>query len=158
MQATNRAAESRGGSVVSGEIEWRLHATFFLVAASVLSLAWILRLDRDGQVVTPMWEVALPQSCMFRRLTGYDCAGCGLTRSFICVARGQLVRAGGFNPAGPLVFAFVLAQIPYRLIQLGRIKLGKEPLRCPGAYIVLGMLVVALLGQWLFRMMGGWTA
>lgn len=46
--------------------------------------------------------------CAFRRLTNLPCAGCGLTRSFCSMAKGDLPRAVAFHPLGPLVFAATL--------------------------------------------------
>jgi hypothetical protein len=43
--------------------------------------------------------------CVFRNLTGLPCMGCGLTRSFCALAKGEAVRAFAFHPLGPLVFA-----------------------------------------------------
>ena len=43
--------------------------------------------------------------CVFRTVTGYDCPGCGLTRSFQAMWRGDLRRAWERHPGGPIAFA-----------------------------------------------------
>jgi hypothetical protein len=60
--------------------------------------------------------VLLPDTCMSRRVLGISCPGCGLTRSFASTAHGDLERAFGHNLMGPILFAFCVLQIPYRLI------------------------------------------
>lgn len=139
-------------------LDLRSHVIFLVTAALVLWLTMFLDLNRKGQVVLPVLELALPSACSFQRLTGYDCAGCGLTRSFLCISRGQLRQACSFNPAGPLIFALVVAQLPYRMTQILRIRCGQAPLRFPGAAGMLWFVVAALLGQWIVRALGGWIA
>jgi hypothetical protein len=56
----------------------------------------------------------LPPACAFRRLTGYPCPGCGMTRSFVSTAHGEIAAAFGYHPLGPILFLLVLAQLPYR--------------------------------------------
>ena len=43
--------------------------------------------------------------CAFRRVTGLPCMGCGLTRSFCAIAKGQAARAFAFHALGPPLFA-----------------------------------------------------
>jgi Protein of unknown function (DUF2752) len=42
--------------------------------------------------------------CLFRELTHVACPSCGLTRSFIAMAHGQLTRAAALHPLGPGLF------------------------------------------------------
>ncbi|HCP44751.1 MAG TPA: hypothetical protein DIU15_01790 [Deltaproteobacteria bacterium] len=46
--------------------------------------------------------------CVTRRVTGHPCPGCGLTRSFCAMARGDLITAFQAHLAGPLVFLAVV--------------------------------------------------
>ena len=47
--------------------------------------------------------------CWFYHATGIPCPGCGLTRSFMAMARGDLLRAVQFHAFGPLLYvAFLL--------------------------------------------------
>jgi hypothetical protein len=41
---------------------------------------------------------ALPPLCLFHRLTGLDCPGCGMTRAFVCLMRGDLLGAWQMHP------------------------------------------------------------
>ena len=50
---------------------------------------------------TPLNDQVL---CVFRRFTGWSCPGCGLTRSFCAMARGEFIAASSFHLAGPMLF------------------------------------------------------
>jgi len=83
-----------------------------LAAAQLGAAAWLLPAgDRlalpDG---TP-----LPGMCLVHAALSIDCPLCGMSRSFVALAHGDLAAALGFHPAGPLLFAamavFVAAAI-----------------------------------------------
>lgn len=133
----------------------RVQHWFVLIASSLVILAsFILHVQETQHVALPGSERPLPGTCFLRRTTGLPCPGCGLTRSFVSIAHGDLLAAWQFNPAGPLVFLIVAAQIPYRAIQLWRIHCG-----CPEwqittfAYYVVWIMVVALFGQWVLKIL-----
>lgn len=51
----------------------------------------------------------LPDVCVFYRLTGLPCPGCGLTRAFVCLEHGHWAESLHWHPLGGLVFGiFVL--------------------------------------------------
>ena len=128
------------------------HVVYLALATVVLGAACLLRIQADGRVVTPVYQVALPGTCWFHNLTGYPCPGCGLTRCFICLADGRLARAWSFNPAGLVVFVLVVAQVPYRVIQVWRIRHDRTPWYPRTTSSVLAYaLAGALLLQWICR-------
>jgi formate/nitrite transporter FocA (FNT family) len=43
-------------------------------------------------------------SCAFRELTGHSCFTCGLTRSLLAIAHGQLTDSLRYHLMGPVVF------------------------------------------------------
>jgi hypothetical protein len=43
--------------------------------------------------------------CMFKNTTGLDCPGCGLTRAFCSIAKGNVSKGFYFNATSPMVFA-----------------------------------------------------
>ena len=133
------------------QLEVRQQLFFLWLAVAVLVASLLLRVERQGHVVVPLLRLRLPVSCTCRRLAGHDCPGSGLTRSFISLAHGHWHQAWKYNPAGPLWFGVVLAQIPYRWLQLRRLKGGQRPVAWPIANLVVWLGVAMLLGQWLWR-------
>jgi hypothetical protein len=89
-----------------------LLASVQVVVASVLLTPDPLHLSLFG------WQ--LPPLCAFRALTGYDCPGCGLTRSFTYMGHLDPVAAFGMHAAGPLLWTAVAAQVPWRIVRLLR--------------------------------------
>lgn len=87
------------------------------IAVATLVLAVVLRPGAD-EVSLFGWHV--PVLCTFRRLTGLPCPGCGLTRSFVFLAHGQVLDAFRANLLGPFAFALTAAQVPWRTHRLWR--------------------------------------
>ncbi len=136
---------------------WHLHWFLLIVASSVVFLAAFLNVHQATQVRIPWLQLPLPELCYFKVGTGIDCPGCGLTRSFISFAHGQLILAWHYNPAGALFFPVVVFQIPYRVAQILRVSrdlpswnLGKL------AYGVFGALFLTLLVQWVAKLLSPW--
>ena len=131
------------------------HGVLLAVCGGGLALAVLLSIRGSTQVVVPFLGIPLPELCFLRRFTGIGCPGCGLTRCFISLAHGDLNAAWSYNPAGLLLFAIIAFQVPYRAVQLWRIRRGLAELQ-PGAVaqVALGVFAVALMGQWALRMLG----
>ena len=128
------------------------HVWWLVGCLTVLALAASLRTRGSRQVMVPGIQMALPEICVFRRNTGLDCPGCGLTRSFIAMTGGDWTRAWGLNPAAYLVYALVVLQIPYRILQIGRLLHGQQALHMPGLQWLMWLLAAALIGQWLVKL------
>ena len=89
-----------------------------LCAAAVL-VSRLMHLNGEDEVsFTSNRALVLPNLCAFRALSGLNCPGCGLTRSFIALSHGDLREGWRFNPVGLLVYALVLLQFPYRAMRL----------------------------------------
>lgn len=90
-------------------------------ALGAIAGSFILHPNTDGSLCLPIpvleIRVPLPETCMSRKVLGISCPGCGLTRSFVAMARADLATAFRWNPMGPLLFIVVLFQIPYRAIE-----------------------------------------
>jgi len=76
-----------------------------LVAALVLA-----QLSSGGPSLT-LAGVTLPSICAFRNATGLPCPGCGLTRSWVELARGDLAASLARNRLGWLLMLWVAAQL-----------------------------------------------
>ncbi len=60
--------------------------------------------------------------CVFHTLTGLYCPGCGITRMFLCLLRGDLMSAWLYNPAVLLLlpaFAAVFVHLSKRYVKDG---------------------------------------
>ena len=79
------------------------------IALAVLTVAALVH-PSDTQLTLFGWDI--PVMCTFRRLTGWPCPGCGLTRSFVWMAHGHPIDALRMNLLGPPLFLALLAQIP----------------------------------------------
>ncbi|WP_427385019.1 DUF2752 domain-containing protein [Janibacter sp. G56] len=75
-------------------------------------------------VLTPAGVDDGPVLCPVRRLTGLPCPGCGLTRSWVHLAHGDLSTALSLNLFGPALMAAVAAFVGYVLLRLVR---GRTP-------------------------------
>jgi hypothetical protein len=62
---------------------------------------------------------ALP-SCMFQKVTGWNCPGCGGTRCVIRLAHGDLVGAVGMNPIVVLYGALAIGWLSVGVLQEAR--------------------------------------
>ena len=126
-----------------------MHWTFLLIAVVVIAGSSLLRIQDGREVIVPILDKPLPGTCTFLRFTGIPCPGCGLTRSFISIGHGDFVGAWRFNPAGLFFFAVVAFQIPYRILQIVRIRRGDQEHRFVAfdSWVLVGLVVVLLL-QW----------
>lgn len=93
--------------------------------------------------------------CPFKTFTGIDCPGCGMTRAFCALAKGEMTRAIHFHPLSPLVFGlFGLWWLTTGLSLLGYTgttrKIGDNFGHPIVVFGIMGLLVVA----WIFRL--GW--
>ncbi|MFA5044030.1 MAG: DUF2752 domain-containing protein [Kiritimatiellia bacterium] len=70
------------------------HLPWALIAGAVLLAANLLPLDRIPFTI-----------CVFRRLTGYPCPTCGLTRGFVTMAHGQWADVLHACPLAAVLYA-----------------------------------------------------
>lgn len=108
-------ADARGVARRSNELR-RHHLFILLASVAVLLAAFLLRVRPDQRVelaVLPGWP--LPETCYARSVMGWNCPGCGLTRSFVYLAAGDVEASLAVNRVG-WIFALVFClQVPYRL-------------------------------------------
>ncbi|MFT3900695.1 MAG: DUF2752 domain-containing protein [Gordonia sp. (in: high G+C Gram-positive bacteria)] len=87
-----------------------------------------------------------PGTCIFRHVTGLPCPGCGLTRSFVMLAHGDVSAAFGFNLFGPVFFAAVAATV---VVALWVLATGRgQPLE-RWKRVAFSKATLAVLGVWL---------
>ncbi len=90
-----------------------------------------------------------PVLCLFRRVSGVPCAGCGMTRGFVAITHGHWHVAADYNLFAPLLFVWLCAWWSVAVAALVR---DREPPAHP-AWLVKGA-VVTLFGYWVVR--GAW--
>lgn len=143
---------SSGGGRIIAPPDPTFHRVLLCVAAVVLVLSCVLRIEDSDTVVMPWINHPLPNTCTYKRWFGVGCPGCGLTRSFISLAHGDLIAAWNYNPAGILLFSVALAQLPFRMIQLWRIRKGLCEMQLGWlSNALFGLCFGALFIQWILR-------
>ncbi len=136
-------------------LEMKYQAGVLIFCSILLLVALLLHIDHDGHVSTPFLNWATPGMCWFRSTTGIDCPGCGMTRSFVSLGDGRFVDAVRFNWAGILIFLAIAFQIPYRLLQIKRLREGKKLLNIMkfGTGFLIFTAVVAF-AHWILKITG----
>lgn len=156
MSATPAVSETPALPARAGARQRRLeyHLMFLVLSVVVLVLSMTMSVRGAGtQVSLPFLDRPLPELCHMRRFTGLDCPGCGLTRSFISLGHGDVVAAWQFNPAGIVLFGLLIAQLPYRGLQLWRIRRAQPEWYPRSLFTWLTVVLISLmLMQWIFKM------
>ena len=114
----------------------------------VVSLAFVMQTGVDGRVhFVGLSRFPLPELCGSRLLYGVTCPGCGLTRSVIALADGDLAASLRYHRIGWLMALAILLQVPYRVYALRELKTGIVERAWPKWFGIL--LIAALLINWL---------
>lgn len=62
--------------------------------------------------------ITLPSICIFRATTGLPCPGCGLTRSIVAAAHGQLAASFSHHRLGLITLIYIFLQFVFNLCYL----------------------------------------
>jgi len=89
--------------------------------------------------------------CMFERVTGRPCPGCGMTRSLLRLSQGDVAESLRMHPLGIVLAALFLATLAGTIVGLVR---GGDPVvrfleRRGAAFVVT--LILLLVGTWIVR-------
>lgn len=85
---------------------WVWPAFLALVGAAALAAALVVSPGEAEQTLLFGQPWAGP--CAFREAHGVPCMHCGMTRSWVYSARGQLLRGLAYNPAGATAFLWLV--------------------------------------------------
>ena len=90
--------------------------------------------------------------CMFRKVTGFDCPGCGMTRGSHALLNGRVADAFQFNPVGMVLLPLFMFAVAIAVIAW---VMGKPlpPRLVPGRWSAMAAVAV-LLGWWVVRNLG----
>lgn len=125
----------------------RRHREMLGLSLVAIVLSFVLDVRSDQRVFIRGYpRLVLPESCPSRAWFGVRCPGCGLTRSFIHLARGDWRRSIADNRVGILTAFATLAQIPYRGAALALKR--DRPLGAIFPKIFGYLLIVSLIGAW----------
>lgn len=86
--------------------------------------------------------LGLPTLCIFQRVLGISCPGCGLTRGLVCFVHGELGAALHYHPLAPLVGLCLMLSLGARF--LGRTVSTALATRVAIVLLVLSAVVVVL--------------
>ncbi|MGO9122187.1 MAG: DUF2752 domain-containing protein [Desulfomonilaceae bacterium] len=138
-----------------GRIEHLWILGFSLVA---ISGAYILDLSSEGAVIFSSdrfgCRFQLPETCMSRRIFGVSCPGCGLTRSFVAVAHGNIRMGINANIMGPMLYLLCWLQIPYRIFRYfgWGMSLEARPQLSRAVDLIIWILLIGLVSTWILRL------
>ena len=131
------------------------HGTMLGISAAVIVLSFALQLNPAGRVRASWLPLeSLPPLCGSRAFLGINCPGCGLTRSFVALASGDLAESFRLHRVGWLMALAVVLQVPYRAWGLYELRCGSIsdrawPTWCGNA------LIAALILNWWFNIAVG---
>lgn len=114
----------RNGGRVSQRILGLLLGT--ALAAAVV---WPTRRVEDGPVL-----------CPFRLLTGLPCPFCGLTRSWVHTAHGDVAQGFVDHPVGPVLFALTAGVVVWILVMRARAAVPRWLGRLVGLAVVAALV------------------
>jgi hypothetical protein len=145
----SRAADATRREVI---IRQRLDRHRFVLGLSlaILLASFLLRLSDTEVVRVPGLNVALPPLCGSRNLFNAECPGCGLSRSFIALAAGDVARSIGYHRVGWVLALAVILQIPYRTLALRELRRNEIVDRNWPTWFG-NFLIALLIGNWLLK-------
>ena len=86
--------------------------------------------------------------CIFRRLSGFHCPGCGITRSVYCIMHGWFYEAFDYNPLVMILSPFVLYEFVIELFRRAKMKTPPTLFNRRGVAMVL---LIILIAYWILR-------
>jgi hypothetical protein len=124
------------------------HWTMLWLSLAIVACVLLLQVGETG-IVAPDWfpKIALPALCASRVWFGVQCPGCGLTRSLIALASGDLAASVEYHRVGWVLAVAVLLQFPYRVLALRELRTRVVERSWPTWFG--WALIATLIGSWL---------
>ena len=132
------------------------HVSWLGLVSIVLVGSICFQVDGHDSVAMPLFGIEIPTLCAMRRYTSIPCPGCGLTRAFVSIGSGDFRNAWSYNPASFIWFAALLSQFPFRIVQIWRLRNGREEIRVRHTVWIWAVLVSVLFIAWLYRLTTGY--
>ena len=143
-----RARSSSWGVMAAGT---SFHGIMLTGSVIIMLLSFLMKTNDSNQVFVPGVPVAMPESCVTKMYWGFDCPGCGMTRAFIRISKGQFSKARQLNGASFVVYLFFAIQIPWHAMQLLRIGKGIGPVDSWLTIVPALGVIVTLVVCWIWR-------
>jgi len=130
-----------------------LQFCFLALTVLLLMTAALMTVPSEQQAVVTLFGWPLPELCQTRRIFGWDCPGCGLTRSFIYMAHGEVEAAFRMHAVGASLFVLLVICIPLFVWNLGRLLKNRPSLIDE---VIVGRLAilftVSMLVHWIVKL------
>jgi len=126
--------------------------TLRLTSFSFISLCGLTVVLCVGLWITPDNLLAF-KWCAFQRLLGLDCPGCGLTRAFLLIPRGQWLAAWELNAAALPLYCFFVSVWIMESVKLYTGRMQQVPFyyRVVTPWL-MSLLIFWALGHWAWRL------
>jgi hypothetical protein len=127
----------------------RRHWEMLIISLLAIALSFALFIRPDGRVALRGLEAhPVPETCLAKEMFHIECPGCGLTRSFICLARGDVAGSWAYNHVGWLMALACLLQVPYRTVCLSTHRsLASRPSTIFGYVLIAALIVNWVINQ-----------
>jgi hypothetical protein len=130
------------------------HIVILALCAALLGAAALLAIvssSTDQELVVRQWR--LPSVCGFRNLTGLPCPSCGLTRSWVAIAEGNLGTGLAAHRLGWMTMLYVALQALRHAAWLAANR-WRHAVEAAGRWLDrgLGFVLLALVVDWIIRL------
>lgn len=116
----------------------------FIACFCILAGALIITPADSAAHHLELGGITLPQTCVFKNLTGLPCPGCGLSRSVVAAAHGDIGMSLTHHRLGLLTLLYIVLQFLYCL---GMIVAPKWWIRIfpSGKFLNRGIIILGVL-------------
>ncbi len=124
-----------------------------ILCSAILGGALILKPSISEGSHLQVGGITLPNVCIFLRTTGLPCPGCGLTRSVVAAAHGNLALSLSYHRLGLLILLYIILQFMFNLLYLV-IPKWRTPLSRSVRVLHKGIILLAALFllNWIFTL------
>ncbi len=91
------------------------HLVILIICSGILAAALIITPTKNESSYLKIGSIPLPDTCIFHNLTGLPCPGCGLSRSIVAAAHGEIINSFSHHLLGLLTLVYILLQFIFRL-------------------------------------------
>lgn len=127
------------------------HIIILIGCGVILAAAFVFE---AGEIELRLLGWKWPMHCILYHTFGVKCAFCGMSRSFIALADGNFQKAWQYHRLGPILFCFILLQIPYRIWALAIYPKKAVPVVRKFLLLLGTAVLIAVFFNWLFYLGG----